>query len=275
MASSGDTFCVRNSLLCLAPLVRHPLLSKSHPQGALRQLLTSSGGKAQGGDGGGPPGRPAPRVTANLQIPGKAISEILLEKSQAPFGKNPKSIWKNSGLPLEKFKQTFGKIPNSFWKNSGFQNSPDVLGRGRIPPQKTDLGKIPDSSWKNSGISPEKICPPPENPGRLATRGRLTRALCRARAGSARASLCAHEQHSRDCHERRAPRAATRELPWNGTDSSSGSPTALRRAKNASRTSRNKQRDGIHLGNRPWSARGPARKPGNLEKHQYQYLMLP
>ena len=164
MASFGDTFCVGNGMLCLAPLVRNQTFSRSRPQGITRQLLTSSGGKARGGDGGGPPGRPPPRVTANLQIPGRAISEILLEKSQAPFGKIPKSIWKNSGLPLEKFQNAFGKIPNSRWKNSGFQNPPDVPRRGPIPRLKTDFGKIPNSCWKNSGICLGKTWTPPKNP---------------------------------------------------------------------------------------------------------------
>ena len=77
-----------------------------------------------------------------------------LEKIRNQFGEIPDSISK-------KIRKTLRQIPNSIWKNSGFQNSPDVLGRGRIPPQKTDLGKIPGSSWKNSGISPEKIWTPP------------------------------------------------------------------------------------------------------------------
>ena len=91
---------------------------------------------------------------------GRRFSEILLEKPRAPFGKIPKSLWKNSGLPLEKFQNAFGKIPNSRWENSGFQNPQDVPRRGPIPPLKTDFGKIPNSPGKNSGICLENIWTP-------------------------------------------------------------------------------------------------------------------
>ena len=119
---------------------------------------------------------------------GKRFSEILLEKPRAPFGKHQNFLWKNSGLPLDKFQNAFGKIPNSRWKNSGFQNSPDVLGRGRIPPQKTDFRKIQNSSWKNSGISPEKIWTPPEK-SRAAGHARPADSRTVPRAGGLGARL--------------------------------------------------------------------------------------
>ena len=111
MASSGDTFCVRNSLLCLAPLVRHPLLSKSHPQGALRQLLTSSGGKsARRG------WRRAPRSSGAArhgESPNTKEGDL-----RNPPGKIPGPLWKKSEINLEKFRTPFGKIPANVWKNS-------------------------------------------------------------------------------------------------------------------------------------------------------------
>ena len=206
---------------------------------------------------------------------GKRFSEILLEKPRAPFGQIPKSLWTNSGLPLEKCQNAFGKIPNSRWKNSRFQNPPDVPRRGPIPPLKTDFGKIPNSPWKNSGICLEKSGHPPKKSGRSARRCRLTRAPCRARAGSARASLCAHEQYTKDCHDGRAPRAATRELPWSGTDSSSGSPTALRRAKKSSRTSREQPARRDTLGDSPLERARTNKKTWKSRKASISILRAP
>ena len=136
-------------------------------------------------------------ASANGQKAQEKNSRVTLEISQVSIRKFPASGWKNSGPPLEKIQTNFGKIPKPFWKNSGFQNYADVLGRGPILPPKTDFGKIPTSFWKNSGISLDKNLEPPIS-GRPALRGRPTRAPRRARVGAARASICAHVQHSKE-----------------------------------------------------------------------------
>ena len=223
-------------------------------------------------------GPPVVRRRASRRISkceGWRFSEILLEKSQAPFGKIPKSVWKNSGIPLEKFQNAFGKIPNSFRKNSGFQNSPDVLGRGRIPPPKTDFGKIPGSSWKNSGTPPGKNPDIPKTipGGRPGAAGGIARRAARGRTRRAPPS---------------APMTSIRGIALNGVPrelrlanfpgpEQTAAPDLRRRsdARKMHRAHRaNNPRHGMHLRIRPWSARGPARKPGNPEKHQYQYFTL-
>jgi len=213
-------------------------------------------------------------ASANCQKARENNSRVTLDISQRSIGKSPASVWKNPGPPLENFQTGFGKIPKSIWKNAGFQTYSDVLGRGPIPPQKTDFGKIPDSFWKNSGVFLGEIWKRPNLRAARGARPADPRTAPRASGRSARLTL--------------RPCTAFEGVAWNGAprhlrhaDFQGAKQTAardLRRRCDARDTHdahhAKNLRDGIHSGIGIWSPRGPAGKPGNPEKHQYQYFLL-